>query len=299
MTQAISHGILGEGGTVLSGTLHEGGPGVSLWVDVLQPDGSAYRRQAARTATGWYFDLEYRWAGTYSLWVTARDLAGNVAATNAYTLTVSERPVIYLPLVFRDYREPTVYESDFGDGVGEEWSSGGLETAPNGEVFLGPFNNDDLTFTLDDLPPHSAVTIAFDLYIIRSWDGNQVNYPLTGTMVSLPWAVNEVVGPDIWEFRVEGQVLLHTTFSNWERLGFRQAYPDWYPNGDFPAWAGATAVNTLGYTFDGEPMDATYHLEFTIPHTGSRFESGFSASSLQIGEDESWGLDNVTVTLTP
>ncbi len=297
VTQVISSGYLGDAGRVLGGEIHDGGPSVSVWVDVQQPDGSAYRTQAARAGDGWYFEMDYDLLGTYVLWVTARDLAGNTVSTDAYLLTVTERPTVYLPVIFQNYASPVVY--DFENGAGEGWSSPTLETAPNGEVFLGPFNNDDLTLTLENLPPHSAVTIAFDLYIIRSWDGNQEIWPVTSQAMQLPWAVDEVVGPDIWEFRMGEAVLLHTTFSNWTSLGFRQAYPDEYPDGDFPAQTGAVAVNTLGYTFGGIPMDATYHLTFTVPHTGSTFESGFSAAGLQIGEDESWGLDNVTVTLEP
>lgn len=296
VTQALSRAYLNGSGRVLSGTVHDGGPDVTVWVDVQQPDGNAYRRRAARVGDAWYFAMDYDFLGTYTLWVTARDLAGNSVSTQAYTLTVSAQPTVYLPAVFQNYAPPVVY--DFENGAGDGWSSPILETAPNGEVFLGPFNNDDLTLTLNDLPPHRAVTIAFDLYIIRSWDGNQVTWPMPDTSLR-PWMVAETVGPDIWSFRVGEATLLYTTFSNWPSLGFTQAYPADYPAGDYPAQTGAAAVNTLGYTFGGMPMDATYHLEFTLPHTDSTFESGFSATGLQIGEDESWGLDNVTVTLEP
>jgi hypothetical protein len=39
-------------------------------------------------------------------------------------------------------------------------------------VFLGEFGSQAITLTLQDLPDHSLVTITFDLYLIRSWDGN-------------------------------------------------------------------------------------------------------------------------------
>jgi hypothetical protein len=46
-------------------------------------------------------------------------------------------------------------------------------------------------------------------------------------------------------------------------------------------------------------MDATYHLEFTFDHTENTLQSVFSASGLQVGDDESWGIDNVEVTIVP
>ncbi len=42
-----------------------------------------------------------------------------------------------------------------------------------------------------------------------------------------------------------GEVLISTTFSNWDMLGFRQAYPRCYPDGDYPSREGALASNML------------------------------------------------------
>jgi SAM-dependent methyltransferase len=58
------------------------------------------------------------------------------------------------------------------------------------------------------------------------------------------------------------------------------------------------AVNTLGHRFFG---DSTYHLEFTFPHTEDKLALEF-ASDLFEGEgteDESWGLDDIKVTVEP
>ena len=88
-----------------------------------------------------------------------------------------------------------------------------------------------------------------------------------------------------------------TTFSNWGSMGFHQAYPDNYPGGDHPSQTGAIAVNTLGYTYNSMVMDAIYHLEFTFDHSDSTLQSGCGATSLQIGEDEDWGIDNVVVII--
>ena len=292
LTQALSEGYLGQSGRVLAGSLTEGGPSASLWVHVRQPNGETQRILPARLGDTWYFEMDYENLGEHQLWLTARDLAGNTSVAGMYAFEVLEEPRIYLPLVYNRYDGNMVYELD--DSPGPEWSSQETETAPNGEIFLGPFNKDSLALNLDDLPPHSAITISFDLYIIRSWDGNQVQWGSTANQI-YPISIDEIVGPDIWAFQAGGQTLLTTTFSNWGALGFEQAFPDAYPGGSHPAQTGAVAVNTLGYYFDGYAMDATYHLTFTFDHNESTLQSGFSASSLQIGEDESWGIDNVQV----
>ena len=117
------------------------------------------------------------------------------------------------------------------------------------------------------VPPHLG-------RIEQSWDGNDNTY-----------------GPDIWDLSVQdGPTLLHTTFSK----GQRQAYPDTYPGGDHPARTGALENNSLGYSFYG---DSVYHLSFTFPHSANSLVLVFSASGLQGLGDESWGLDNVNVSL--
>ena len=60
-----------------------------------------------------------------------------------------------------------------------------------------------MTLTLRALKPHTTATVAFDLYILKSWDGNNPNY-----------------GPDRWSLRVRGgETLLDTTFSNNPKTG--------------------------------------------------------------------------------
>lgn len=120
-----------------------------------------------------------------------------------------------------------VYSNDFEGAVGAEWSSILTDTTPiGGRRFLGEFGNDTVTLSLSSLPLHAQISISFDLFIIRSWDGNRVI--LQGNPV----------GPDEWDFRVAGgPALLHTTFSQHppSGLNFPQAYPDTYPGGSNPA----------------------------------------------------------------
>jgi hypothetical protein len=138
--------------------------------------------------------------------------------------------------------------------------------------------------SLKDLAPHTRAAVTFDLYVLKSWDGNSTRY-----------------GPDRFMVRVaDGPVLLDTTFSNNPKVqedGSYQSYPG--SCGDTPSHppqTGAISTGTLGY---GEFFkDSIYHLSFEFPHTESTLTLQF-ASSLFEGKgpaDESWGLDNVVVS---
>lgn len=169
------------------------------------------------------------------------------------------------------------------------WSTSATSTSPSGQNFLGNFANNTVTLSLDGLPAHSTVTVAFDLYIIRSWDGNA--------------DVNPTFGPDIWGIQHSGDsTLLRTTFSNGTAAGDptrnTQAYPDFYPGGAHAYQTGASAVNTLGYSVP-DYGDSIYRLEFTFPHTASTLQLDFYAEGLTGVWDESWGIDNIVVTPEP
>lgn len=125
--------------------------------------------------------------------------------------------------------------------------------------------------------------MSFDLYLLRSWDGNDTT------------SGNTAVGPDLWKFGVSSNTLLITTFSNWSTG--HQAYPLTYPNSNQPAFTAATEIKTLGYEFFNAPMNSVYHLTFLIPHQTDVLVLDFSALGLQELSDESWGLDNVEVMI--
>ncbi len=159
------------------------------------------------------------------------------------------------------------YENNFQNVVGTEWSKNSTDVTPSGaRKFLGQFGNEKISLTLNNLAPHTSVAVSFDLYVIQSWDGNGTQY-----------------GPDFWDFSVDDQpALLHTTFGNVT------------PGGPYPAGVKVSEVNSLGYKYYG---DSVYRLTYTIPHSGRTIKLNFSASGLQGLDDESWGLDNVKVTV--
>lgn len=173
-----------------------------------------------------------------------------------------------------------VYSSDFETEPDAAWTNRRSEQAPSGPRFLGRFSNQTVGLGLKDLPPHGALRVAFDLYVILSWDGTVVT-----------------TGPDIFDLRVAGGlVLLHTTFSN---VQFSQTYPEHFPGFTYGARTRSVANNTLGYLFDAAPMDSIYRIVITFPHTDPTVRLDFSAAGLEGLDNESWGLDNVSVEALP
>lgn len=136
-----------------------------------------------------------------------------------------------------------------------------------------------ISLTLTNLPSHGTLKLSFDLYILKSWDGNSPAY-----------------GPDRWRLAVSnGPVLLDTSFSNNPKVKDDGSYQD-YPRPGSPPRTGAISKNTLGYNaFFG---DSIYRFEFAFAHSASTVTVNFSSSLFEGKgtEDESWGLDNVVVS---
>ncbi len=185
-----------------------------------------------------------------------------------------------------------VIDDDFENGIDPRWCDTSTSVSPSGRSFLGQYSNQNVCLLLSDLPRHAQATISFDLYIIRSWDGNESAWSL----VAEPFSPSGV-GPDAWSLTADGQELLVTTFANWDQYDFLQAYPGTAGAGSYPARYGAEENNTLGYEFGVLPMDAIYHVTFTINHTDDDLLLDFAAWGLQDLGDESWGLDNVQVNI--
>jgi hypothetical protein len=179
-----------------------------------------------------------------------------------------------------------LYQNNFerAGGPGIEWSNQTVSVTPvGGRRFLGEFSNgEEVTLNFDNLPAHQSVTVSFDLYIIRSWDGDG----------------SQGAGPDVWSLNTSTATLFQTTFSNFN--GTNGSFiPQHYPDSStgsvvHPGRTGAVENNTLGYT-NGEPQDSVYRLSFTFNHRGNLLLLRFAGQGLQGVSDESWGLDNVEV----
>ena len=211
----------------------------------------------------------------------------------------------------------TVYSNDFQSAFGSEWSSNfggglGLDNVPadlnrrflgrnDGAPTLG-FSNDSVKLSLTGLGAHNKVTVSFDVYVINSWDGNGPQ----GNFCCGP----DVFGVSLVNVTPGSASGLLTTFSNLDANdrsdipaeGVLQSYPNPFPNlpGSAP-FTGAAEVGTLGYDFFGVGAgddDSVYHISLTFDHSVSSLDLSFFGLGLQDLDDESWGLDNVTVSTT-
>lgn len=184
------------------------------------------------------------------------------------------------------------YYNDFQGGVGGEWSRTSTSDTPTpypfgARTFLGEFGSETVSLSLAGLPAHDTVTLGFDLYLIRSWDGSSGGADLYA------------FGNDLFSVGVAGgAVLLADTFSNGNPAG--QTYG---PNANNPYMTGAAETYSLGFVFnDGtlnisQVMDSVYRFSFDFAHDASAIQFDFSGTGLQSITDESWGLDNVQVNL--
>ena len=182
--------------------------------------------------------------------------------------------------------------NDFDKDLKIAWSNTKTEMTPNGRTrFLGQFYNDSVKLTLDRLPQHKSITVTFDLYITRTWDGDHTTN-----------------GPDNWGLKLEDSVsLIDTTFTNVD--GWRQKFAckngedassGCYSKGEVSAF-GAAATNSLGFNINWKYNDSVYRIKRTFQHDKSFLMLTFygalreATPDLQNTNYEAWGLDNVRI----
>jgi hypothetical protein len=172
-----------------------------------------------------------------------------------------------------------------------QWSSTttslAVNVAPSGQRFLGRaggndgLSNDTVKLTLTGVPATGVVVVEFNLFIIRSMDGNE----------PFVFNANNV------------RYTAAFTFSN-NKIAFHTEVTQSYPWPGSPPLTGAQGVETLHYNVLNPThySDSTYHLRFQIPYAAQAptlnaiyFE--FSMFGLQDITDESWGLDNVSAVI--
>lgn len=177
-----------------------------------------------------------------------------------------------------------VYTQDFEGTVGQEWSRNETRSIPISGKHLGPFGAALVDLQVNNLPAQSsAFTVSFDLFIFGSWDGSG----------------DHCCGPDRFSVWVSGgPQLVRTTFSGDQNNGIpnpnKQAYPGMYPGSAHPANTGAVKVYS---TSEGVPeTTAVYRMSFTFTHKGEWMRLQFLSEAFEGITNESWGLDNVTVT---
>ena len=177
-----------------------------------------------------------------------------------------------------------VYTNNFESVVGPEWVPANTSVTPVGQRrFLGEFwmGNHSATLSLTNLPSHTRVKLSFDLFILKSWQGNEPG----------PF------GPDLWELGfLGGAKLIYTSFSYPVAGGHPQAYPGSYPGASYPSAYGAAETNALGYDL-GLGGDAVYRISINFDSTATDLALTFRDYLQEPISNESWGLDNVVVEL--
>jgi hypothetical protein len=135
------------------------------------------------------------------------------------------------------------------------------------------------TFTIQNIPPHGTVSISFLFAAIDSWDGT-----------AFPPAPAQA--PDYFIVRANGTVIFQQTFTNLTNLGSVQSY-------DGPALAREQQLGfeqgpnraDSAYLIVVGMLDMSHDLTIDFYAGGSGWMGGGSAT------DESWGLDNIRVSV--
>ncbi len=166
--------------------------------------------------------------------------------------------------------EAGAYFEDFEDGTASGWSPSLISLTEMGErSYLGPFSGGTASLNLTELPPHTGVTIAFDLFIMGGWDGDET--------------------PDrLFVEKRNGEPILDATFSNGTATQS-------YPTSGSAAQTGAVEIGTLG-DYGGGGSSA-YHVEATVPSWEQDVTFDFTGLGVDPSLGEFWGLDNVEVKL--
>lgn len=204
--------------------------------------------------------------------------------------------------VFAGEAKPEILQVDWeaGKPPGAEWTTTGkVMTSPNGKrTFLGGMTDEAVTsLNLKNLPEHKVLTLEVELFIVGSWDGS-----------------NDKWGQDKLTISLANQyVLLETTFSNCLSNDWtgQQHYPeDMTGAGSYNCFTGISYIGELGYRQEwaryeprqNVPIDSTYKLKFSVPHTAEAFTLNFQSDANDQNGDpddqkQQWyGIGKVTVS---
>lgn len=198
----------------------------------------------------------------------------------ALTLLMS---MLSIPAFAQDKSETAkeIYTEDFERGIGSEWSNS-VSTTIDKSTVLGTFNESPVTLTLPNAPVDVNMTICFDLWVMDSWDGN-----------------SDIHGPDVFSVALSpDRTLLSTTFSNTYDDPI-QSYPKTYGEEKMENHAFTTGAAKTG-EFNGHFTrftDSKYEICRTFLNTDELLNITFSAHLTQGMSDESFGIDNVSISV--
>ena len=161
------------------------------------------------------------------------------------------------------------YFADFESGTAPGWAvplvNQDYQTVFS--QFTGRFGNQSQTLVLTNLVPGQIYTLGFDLYVLDSWDG----------------------GSDLFDVGIDGTSVFRESFAN---------YNGNPPNGN-QSYPGAPDEGRTDFGFTQGYVDAIYRniaISFTASNSVSAID--FTGLNLEDLNNESWGLDNVSVLLS-
>ncbi len=88
---------------VLAGQVNDGSRLNGVCVRVDPPEGASYRDSVDLTGTDWMYTPRPTVPGTYTFWLEAFDLSGNVNTSEPYEVQISAVNEVYLPIVMRNW----------------------------------------------------------------------------------------------------------------------------------------------------------------------------------------------------
>ena len=272
---------LGSETLYLNGTSFDlGGNGLTL-DDGAFFDGSPRFLGAGETWTGDLFSVSVVDNATTGLYGGRFDILGGAFEESADLLGSSE-----FGIDVRKRPRDVFYYENFQGSVGGEWSNTSTtDVDGRGRIGLGDFYNDTVNLTLSGFTVGQQVNLAFDLYLLNSWDGS-------GTSG----------GPDRFAVYIGGMPLLDATFSVLDEEGDPQTYSASYPLGGplVAAYTDADEYDTMVryngwgsavYRFGG-PINPS----FSFIAASDTITISFLGSGI---DDEGWAVDNVTVQTVP
>jgi hypothetical protein len=168
-----------------------------------------------------------------------------------------------------------------GAGVTASWAGpGGLKSTIAPYTGYGQFWSTDnsstqTVLTLSNLPAHTAVDIDFTAIFLDSWD-----------------STNGSPAPDWYEVYVNGNLVGQYTYNN--------------ASGNVAQIGGATLVAQYvqfdtSQFYSDSVVDFSTDAVYSFAHSGSTLTFGIKAGGAgwQGGSDESLGIDNIRIVLTP
>ena len=188
-----------------------------------------------------------------------------------------------------------LFTDNFSFGTADLWTNANISaftSHPEYGNILGTFSSGEQpSFNLPNIE-NGIYNISFDLLIISTWDGDGNN------------------GPDILSYDLNGLNVFNATFSNLstELFGYdqEQSYPNNYGDGIHPAGTGSELIalgfGGVGWSFDngcpstGGAAVLKYSISNQVIVDNEIINMEIFKNTGQSMCDESWALDNLTIT---